>query len=125
MLCAGPGVGLAFVVTCPRTPGALQPARLSHRQYQVVRTMFFEHVLQLPLSYHTGSHSGRLVKVMLTGTTTLWALWLSFFREHFASFISLIVLLPLTLFINWRYGLALILLCVIFAAVIAYVISKV
>ena len=33
-------------------------------------------------------------------------LWLAFFREHFASFVSLIVLLPLTLFINWRYGAA-------------------
>jgi glucan exporter ATP-binding protein len=90
----------------------------------VVRTMFFEHVLQLPLSYYTGSHSGRLVKVMMTGTQTLWSLWLSFFREHFASLISLIVLLPLTLFINWRYGLMLILLCAVFAAVIGLVIHK-
>src|SRR5438270_172622 len=49
---------------------------------------------------------------------------LSFFREHFASFISLIVLLPLTLFINWRYGLMLILLCAVFAAVIGLVIHK-
>ena len=40
----------------------------------------------------------------MTGTNTLWGLWLSFFREHFASFVSLIVLLPLTLIINWRYG---------------------
>src|SRR5205807_6783991 len=98
--------------------------RLAHRQYQVVRTMFFEHMLQLPVSYHTGSHSGRLVKAMLTGTNTLWSLWLSFFREHFASFISLIVLLPLKLFIKWRYGLMLILLCVVLAAVVGLVIHK-
>src|SRR5436309_1396935 len=125
MLLVGAWVAFGlFIIVCS-TLVALHADRLAHRQYQVVRTMFFEHVLQLPLSYHTGSHSGRLVKVMLTGTSTLWALWLSFFREHFASFISLIVLLPLTLFINWRYGLALILLCVIFAAVIAYVISNV
>src|SRR5436305_457156 len=125
MLLVGAWVGFGLFVILCSTLVALHADRLSHRQYQVVRTMFFEHVLQLPLSYHTGSHSGRLVKVMLTGTSSLWALWLSFFREHFASFISLIVLLPLTLFINWRYGLALILLCVIFAAVIAYVISNV
>src|SRR5437660_10134316 len=125
MLLVGAWVGFAlFIIVCS-TLVALHADRLAHRQYQVVRTMFFEHVLQLPLSYYTGAHSGRLVKVMITGTSTLWALWLAFFREHFASFISLIVLLPLTLFINWRYGLALILLCVIFAAVIAYVISKV
>src|SRR5262245_6607380 len=108
------GFGL-FTIVCS-TLVALHADRLAHRQYQVVRTMFFEHVLQLPLSYHTGSHSGRLVKVMMTGTNTLWGLWLSFFREHFASFVTLVVLLPLTLFINWRYGLLLILLCAVFSA---------
>ena len=116
------GFGL-FTIVCS-TLVALHADRLAHRQYQVVRTMFFEHVLQLPLSYHTGSHSGRLVKVMMTGTNTLWGLWLSFFREHFASFVTLIVLLPLTLFINWRYGLLLIVLCTIFALLIALVVGK-
>src|SRR6476660_5195981 len=117
-------VGFAlFAIVCS-TLVALHADRLAHRQYQVVRTMFFEHVLQLPLSYYTGSHSGRLVKVMMSGTSTLWGLWLSFFREHLASFVSLIVLLPLTLFINWRYGLLLIALCATFAVVIAVVIRK-
>src|SRR5215471_6978432 len=112
-----------FTIVCS-TLVALHADRLAHRQYQVVRTLFFEHVLQLPLSFYTGSHSGRLVKVMMTGTSTLWGLWLAFFREHFASLISLIVLLPLTLFINWRYGLLLIVLCAIFSVLIAFVIGK-
>jgi ATP-binding cassette, subfamily B, beta-glucan exporter len=124
MMLVGAWVGFGlFIIVCS-TLVALHADRLAHRQYQVVRTMFFEHVLQLPLSYYTGSHSGRLVKVMMAGTQTLWSLWLSFFREHFASCISLIVLLPLTLFINWRYGLMLILLCAVFAAVIGLVIHK-
>src|SRR3981081_59025 len=124
MTLVGAWVGFAlFTIVCS-TLVALHADRLAHRQYQVVRTMFFEHVLQLPLTYYTGSHSGRLVKVMMTGTNTLWALWLSFFREHLASFVSLIVLLPLTLFINWRYGLLLIALCATFAVVIAVVIRK-
>src|SRR5262245_42763335 len=59
------GFGL-FIIVCS-TLVALHADRLAHRQYQVVRTMFFEHVLQLPLSYYTGAHSGRLVKVMMTG----------------------------------------------------------
>jgi ATP-binding cassette, subfamily B, beta-glucan exporter len=124
MLLVGAWVGFGlFTIVCS-TLVALHADRLAHRQYQVVRTIFFEHVLQLPLSYHTGSHSGRLVKVMMTGTNTLWGLWLSFFREHFASFASLIVLLPLTLFINWRYGLVLIVLCFLFAVLIAIVVGK-
>src|SRR5262249_6591479 len=65
-----------------------------------------------------------LVKVMMTGTNTLWGLWLAFFREHFASFFSLIVLLPLTLFLNWRYGLLLSALCGVFSALIALVVRK-
>src|SRR6266571_7019755 len=124
MLLVGAWVSFGLFIIICSTLVALHADRLAHRQYQVVRTMFFEHVLQLPLSYHTGSHSGRLVKVMITGTNTLWALWLSFFREHFASLISLVVLLPLTLFINWRYGLMLIALCALFAVVIALVVSK-
>jgi ATP-binding cassette, subfamily B, beta-glucan exporter len=124
MLLVGVWVGFAlFGIVCS-TLVALHADRLAHRQYQVVRTLFFEHVLQLPLSYHTGSHSGRLMKVMIIGTNTLWGLWLAFFREHFASFISLLFLLPLTLFMNWRYGLALIVLCGVFSLLIALVVNK-
>ena len=85
----GAWVGFALFTIVAGTLISLHADRLSHRQYQVVRTMFFEHVLQLPLSYHTGAHSGRLVKVMVTGTNTLWSLWLAFFREHFVSLVSL------------------------------------
>src|SRR4029077_12832017 len=124
MLLLAAWVGFAlFTIVCG-TLVALHADRLAHRQYQVVRTVFFEHVLQLPLRYHTGSHSGRLVKVMMTGTNTLWGLWLSFFREHFASFVTLIVLLPLTLVINWRYGLLMIVLCAVFAVLIALVVRR-
>ena len=69
-------------------------------------TDYFEHVLQLPLAYHGGSHSGRLMKVMLTGTDSLWGLWLSFFRENFAALVSLFMLLPLSLYPELAAGAA-------------------
>src|SRR6195256_656400 len=116
------GFGL-FIIGCG-TMVALHADRLAHRHSQKVRTDYFEHVLQLPLSYHTGTHSGRLMKVMLTGTTTLWSLWLSFFRDHFTSFVSLLVLMPLTVFINWRFGLMLMGLCGIFTGLIALVLHR-
>jgi ATP-binding cassette subfamily B protein len=124
MVLVGAWVGFGLFTIVTSTLVSLHADRLAHRQYQAVRTLFFEHVLQLPLSFYTGSHSGRLVKVMMTGTNTLWGLWLAFFREHFASFVSLIVLLPLTLIINWRYGVLLIALCAVFAALTALVINK-
>jgi ATP-binding cassette, subfamily B, beta-glucan exporter len=116
-------VGFGLFIIVAGTIVALHADRLSHRHSQKVRTDYFEHVLQLPLNYHTGTHSGRLMKIMLTGTNTLWSLWLSFFRDHLTSFVSLLVLMPLTLFINWRFGLLLILLCLIFAALIGFVIN--
>ncbi|HWS07204.1 MAG TPA: ABC transporter transmembrane domain-containing protein, partial [Xanthobacteraceae bacterium] len=61
--------------------------RLAHRRRNLVLADYFEHVLQLPLAYHTGEHSGRQMKIMLSGTDTLWWLWVSFFREHFAAFV--------------------------------------
>ena len=124
LMWVGAWVGFAlFGIGCS-TLVALHADRLAHRQFQVVRTMFFEHVLQLPLSYHTGSHSGRLMKVMITGTNTLWGTWLSFFRENFASFVSLFLLLPFLLLVNWRYGLLLIVLCGVFAMLIALVVNR-
>src|SRR5215470_11997472 len=44
---------------------ALHADRLAHRQRQTVLTDYFEHILQLPLTFHSGTHSGRLMKVML------------------------------------------------------------
>ncbi len=103
---------------------ALQADRLAHRQRQAVLTGYFEHIMQLPLTFHTGTHSGRLMKVMLQGTDALWRLWLSFFREHFASIMSLIVLLPLSLYINWRLAGLLFILCVVFTVLTTLVVRK-
>jgi ATP-binding cassette subfamily B protein len=122
LLSAWAGFGL-FTIACG-TLIALYADRLSHRRRHVVMTGYFEHVLELPLTYHGNTHSGRLMKVMLQGTDALWSMWLGFFRDHLASFISLIVLLPISLFINWRLALLLIALCVVFAVLTAVIVRK-
>ncbi len=122
LLSAWAGFGL-FTIACG-TLIALYADRLSHRRRQVVLTGYFEHVLELPLTYHGNTHSGRLMKVMLQGTDALWGLWVGFFRDHLASFISLVVLLPISLFINWRLASLLILLCVVFAGLTAVIVRK-
>jgi ATP-binding cassette, subfamily B, beta-glucan exporter len=95
---------------------ALYADRLAHRRRQYVVADYFEHILQLPLAFHGQTHSGRLMKVMMQGTDALWWLWLSFFREHLAAVVALVVLLPLSLYLNWRLALLLVVLCVVFAA---------
>jgi ATP-binding cassette, subfamily B, beta-glucan exporter len=98
--------------------------RLAHRRRNLVLADFFEHVLQLPLAYHAGAHSGRQLKIMLTGTDTLWWLWVSFFREHFAAFVFIAVLLPISLLLNWRLALPLLALCVVFTILTVMVMRR-
>src|SRR6202161_1862198 len=86
--------------------------RLAHQRRNLVLADYFEHVLQLPLAYHSGAHSGRQMKVMLAGADTLWSLWVSFFREHLAAFVFIAILLPASLLLNWRLALPLIGLCI-------------
>lgn len=122
LLSAWAGFGL-FTIACG-TLIALYADRLAHRRRHIVLTDYFEHVLQLPLTYHGNTHSGRLMKVMLQGTDALWGLWVGFFRDHLSSFVSLLVLLPISLFINWRLALLLIALCVVFASLTALIVRK-
>jgi ATP-binding cassette, subfamily B, beta-glucan exporter len=122
LLSAWAGFGL-FTIACG-TLIALYADRLSHRRRQAVLTDYFEHVLELPLTYHGNTHSGRLMKVMLQGTDTLWGLWIGFFRDHLASFVSLVVLLPISLFINWQLASLLIALCVVFAGLTTVIVRK-
>ncbi len=122
LLLAWVGFGLFTIVS--GTLVALYADRIAHRRRLAVLTSYFEHVLQLPLAYHGEIHSGRLMKIMLQGSDALWAFWLGFFREHLAAFISLFILVPLSLALNWRLALLLIALCVLFGVLTALVMRK-
>ena len=103
---------------------ALQAERMAHRNRVLAMSRFFEHVLNLPLSFHGDTHSGRLIKMMLTATDALFSLWLVFFREQLAAFLSALVLLPLTVFLNWRLSIVLIVMMVLFVTVTVIVIRR-
>ena len=51
-------------------------------------------------------------------------MWISFFREHFAAFVFILVLLPTALFFNWRLALPLVVLCVVFTVLTAVVMQQ-
>jgi ATP-binding cassette subfamily B protein len=103
---------------------ALHADKLSHRRRLAVMANYFEHVLELPLAFHTATHSGRVLKVMLEGSNGMAWLWLGFFREHMSALIALVVLLPLTVIINWRLGVLLVGLVLVFTVLTAIVLRK-
>ncbi len=103
---------------------AVQAERLAHRNRLAAMAKFFRHVLSLPPAFHRDRQSGRLMKMMLSGADGLFWMWLSFFREHLATLLATIVLLPLTIILNWQLAIALIVLVVVFCAFTIIVISK-
>ena len=100
---------------------SLHADRLAHRLRLEVMAQFFAHVLRLHLAFHRESHSGRLLSIMLSGGEQLFHLWLSMFRSHLSTFVALLVLLPMTLLLNWKLALVLIVLTILSAALTAYV----
>ncbi len=103
---------------------AMHADRLAHRRRLAAMAAYFDHVLHLPYSFHTNIHSGRLLKIMLEGTTSLWGLWLSFFRENCAAFAALLVLLPAIVTWNWRLGGLLLVLMFVFGALTIFIIRR-
>jgi glucan exporter ATP-binding protein len=117
-------VGFALFSIIASILVALHSDRLAHRRRLAVTGLYFEHVLHLPLSFHSAVHSGRLLKIMLDGAGGMFALWLSFFRENCASLAALLILLPLSLILNWRLASMLIVLVMIFGFLIAFVLNR-
>jgi len=103
---------------------AREADRLAHRNRLAAMARYFQHVLGLPLSFHGDTHSGRLLKVMLSGADNMFWVWLGFFRDHLSTFVIALVLLPLTLLLNWRLALLLIVLALSFAIGAAVVIRR-
>jgi len=76
-------VGMAGIAA--NIVAALHAERLSHRNRLLTMRRFYEHVLSLPPAFHGASHSGRMMKVMLSGADTMFWLWLGFFRDSWPS----------------------------------------
>ncbi len=103
---------------------SVQTERLAHRHRIEAMSRYFRHVLTLPQSFHGAAHSGRVIKTMLAGTDGLFGTWLVFFRDQLSTVLSVAVLLPLTLLLNWRLALVLIVLVCLFLCVTALVVRK-
>lgn len=84
---------------------SLQSDRLAHRRRLAVITEFFEHAVGLPLSFHGEHHTGRLLRIMHSGSASLFGIWLGFLRDHLATLLSILVMIPVALHMNWQLAL--------------------
>ena len=107
------GFGLAGIIA--NVWVSLYADRLAHRRRLAAIGQFFEHAMLLPLSFHFQQHTGRLLRIMHTGASNLFNFWLGLFRIHLTTFLSLMVMLPIALIMNWKLALLLTALSVTFA----------
>lgn len=81
---------------------SLHADRLAQRRRLAVITEFFEHAIGLPLAFHGEHHTGRLLRIMHTGSSNLSSIWLGFLREHLTTLLSILVMVPVAVSINWK-----------------------
>ena len=79
----GPAVGFGGVAASVWV--SLHADRLAHRRRLAVMAQFFEHSIALPLDFHGEHHTGRLLRILHAGSSSLFGIWLGFFREHLAT----------------------------------------
>ena len=111
------GIGVNIAV-------AMGAERLAHRTRLGAISRCFNHVLALPNSFHAGVQSGTVMKAMVSGSDSMFALSLTFFKENLATYVAVLVLLPLSAFLNWRLSLVLVALVCVFATVTTFVIRR-
>ncbi len=103
---------------------AIMADRLAHRQRLAAMSMAFERAITLPVSYHAEQGSGRVVRIMLAGTDQLFALWLSFLREHLTAIVGIVLLIPAAISIDVRLAALLAALAILYFLANTVIISR-
>jgi ATP-binding cassette subfamily B protein len=116
------GVGFAGVAASVLV--SLFSDRLAHRRRLAVIAQFFEHSIGLPLSFHGQHHTGRLLRILHSGSSNLFQLWLNFFRDHLTTLLMIVVMIPLTVATNWKLALLMIGLLLSFAVFNAIAVQR-
>ena len=100
--------GVGFGGVAASVVVSLHADRLAHRRRLAVMAQFFAHAVALPLGFHGSHHTGRLLRILHSGSGGLFHIWLAFFREHLSTVLSVVVMLPLAWRMNWKLALLMI-----------------
>lgn len=98
--------------------------RMAHRRRLAAMGDAFDRAITLPISYHAKVGTGATVRNILAGAEVLFSTWLSFLREQFAAFVTLVCLVPLAFWMEWRLALLLVLLAVVYVVLNVTVVRR-
>ncbi len=98
--------------------------RLAHRHRLAAIGAAFERAMALPLGFHAERGSGAVIRTVLSGTDSLFGLWLSVMREQLTAITGLLFLVPTAISMDWRMALILAVLAVAYVFINLLVIRK-
>jgi len=94
---------------------AVAADRLAHRQRLAAMSGAFERTLTLPISYLAERGTGATVRTILAGTDSLFATWLTFMREQLSAIVSILLLVPTAIYMDWRLASLLAILAIVYS----------
>ncbi len=80
---------ISLIVVCFRYFFRLYNAKASERLIKRIRDMLYEHILRLPMSWHTANHTGDIIQRCTSDVETVK----SFLSEHLINFVRVIILI--------------------------------
>jgi len=116
------GLGLFNIVAYVLV--ARQADRLAHRMRVEVLTRSFSNVMTMPLSWHYERGTSNVLHTLIRAVDTLFGLWLEFMRQHLTTAVSLILLIPTAIAVDYRLSLVLIVLGVMYFAIGRFVMRR-
>lgn len=96
---------------------AVYSDRLAHRQRLAAMATAFERSITLPVSFHAERGSGAVVRTILAGSDSLFGTWLTFMREQVSAFVSIALLVPTAIYMNWQMAAVLAALAFVYTAI--------
>ena len=119
-LWAGLGVfnTIAFVLV------AREADRLAHTRRSTLITEAFGRIIAMPLSWHTQRGTSNALHTLLRACETLFGLWLEFMRQHLATAVALILLVPTAMAMDMRLSAVLLVLGVLYVIIGKVVMTK-
>ena len=111
------GIGAGVIV-------AVFSDRLAHRNAWRHLQPLFEQAITLPVSYHARQGSGAIVGAVLRGTDELFWLWLGALREQLTAIVTILLIVPIAIALDWRMASILAVLAVAYTLLNLHVIGK-
>jgi ATP-binding cassette subfamily B protein len=98
--------------------------RLAHRRKLAHMSDVFEQAIALPQSYHAARGSGSVIRIILSGTSALFWLWLGAMREQLTALFGIILLIPTAITMDVRMAQILISLAAVYTLINVIVMRK-